>query len=64
LERDKYRCQLKLDGCTTLASHAHHLGGKEQGDDPRHIVAACEHCNLTLGDPTRSDPDPNPWPGW
>lgn len=64
LERDGYRCKLKLDGCTTVATHAHHTKGKAMGDDPRHLVAACSNCNLKLGDPTRHDPEPNPWGGW
>lgn len=34
--------------------HAHHvLGRKVTGDDPRYIVAACQHCNLKVGDPTK-----------
>ena len=64
LERDNYRCQLKLDGCTTTATTAHHTKGKKHGDDPRHLLAACQHCNLKVGDPTRHDPTPIPWTGW
>jgi 5-methylcytosine-specific restriction endonuclease McrA len=64
LERDHYRCQLKLDGCTTVATTAHHVKGKAMGDDPAHLVAACASCNGKVGDPTRHDPDPNPWAGW
>jgi len=64
LERDRYRCQLQLPGCTTRATHAHHTKGKAMGDDPAHLVAACSSCNLATGDPTRHDPDPRPWVGW
>lgn len=64
LERDRYRCRLQLDGCTIRATHAHHLKGKGMGDNPDDCIAACQHCNLKAGDPRRSDPDPNPWPGW
>jgi 5-methylcytosine-specific restriction endonuclease McrA len=64
LERDHYRCQLRLDGCTVVARHVHHLKGKAMGDDPAHLVAACAHCNLQVGDPTKHDPDPTPWHGW
>lgn len=32
--------------------HAHHtLGRARTGDDPRHIVGACETCNLKIGEP-------------
>lgn len=64
LERDHYRCQLKLDGCTTRATTAHHTKGKALGDDPRFLVAACQPCNLKVGDPTKADPEPLPWSGW
>lgn len=64
LERDGYRCQLKLEGCTTRATTAHHTKGKAMGDDPRHLVAACQPCNLKVGDPTKADPEPLPWGGW
>lgn len=58
LERDGYRCQLRLDGCTVRATHVHHLHGKGSGDDPAGLVSSCEHCNLKIGDPTRADPTP------
>jgi hypothetical protein len=62
LERDAYRCQVKLDGCTHKATTVHHTAGKAAtGDDPRYLVAACEPCNLTVGDPSRHDPEPRPW---
>lgn len=64
LERDRYRCRVQLDGCTTRAGHVHHVKGKAMGDDPAYLVAACSSCNGKVGDPRRSDPDPNPWPGW
>lgn len=46
--------------------HAHHTHGRAiTGDDPRYIVAACEACNLHIGDPTRHGDPPNkavtPW---
>lgn len=65
LDRDNHRCQLKVYGvCTGHATHAHHTQGREvTGDDPRHIVAACEACNLHVGDPRGNDPQPriNAW---
>jgi 5-methylcytosine-specific restriction endonuclease McrA len=64
LDRDGHRCQLKLEGCTTLATHVHHLAGKAAGDEESKLVAACPHCNLQVGDPAKHDPDPKPWAGW
>ena len=64
LERDRYHCQLRLAGCTDVATHAHHTRGRAvTGDDPRYIVASCAHCNLTLGQPDVS-PDPIPRTAW
>jgi 5-methylcytosine-specific restriction endonuclease McrA len=64
LERDQHRCQLKLPGCTTIATDAHHILGKIHGDNPDQIVAACGHCNKTVGEPTRHDPQPTPRTRW
>lgn len=58
LKRDQYRCQLKLDVCTTIAECVHHLRGKRHGDDPEWLVAACNACNLKIGDPERVTKDP------
>jgi len=74
LERDRYRCQLNLPpacdctirgckrfhGCTTIATVAHHLDGKAIGDDPARVVAACQACNLQVGDPAKGGHDPEP----
>lgn len=58
LLRDGYTCRLRLPGCTGRAEHAHHtLGRAVTGDDPAHLVAACAHCNLAVGQPS---PDPAP----
>lgn len=62
LVRDGHRCQLRLQGCTTIATQVHHTHGRGvTGDDPQFLVAACEWCNLSTGDPTRT-PDPAPTP--
>ena len=70
LERDQWQCQLRLDGCTApnpgdlrhQTAHVHHTHGRSvTGDDPAHLVASCENCNLKAGDPTRQ-PDPHPRP--
>ncbi|MFG1800201.1 hypothetical protein ACGFI4_08510 [Micromonospora carbonacea] len=59
--------------CTGVAAlrgpdrgHAHHTHGRAiTGDDPRFIVAACEACNLHIGDPTaHTDPPNQPVTRW
>lgn len=62
LVRDRYRCRVQLpDICTTIATVVHHtLGWTVTGDDPRHMVAACEPCNQKIGDPRHHDPAPSP----
>jgi len=66
LRRDGWECQLRRPGCTALATHVHHVHGRTTtGDDPTHLVAACAHCNLSIGDPTRTpDPAPRPRTRW
>jgi 5-methylcytosine-specific restriction endonuclease McrA len=63
LHRDHYQCQLKLAGCTgaapLLGGHVHHTAGKQFGDDPALLVAACRSCNLATGDPTKQTDPPN-----
>lgn len=57
LGRDGYRCQLRLDVCTSVATTVHHtIGKKVSGDDPAHLVAACAPCNGKVGDPSKFDP--------
>lgn len=59
LDRDGHRCQLQLEGCTTVATDAHHTRPRELvGDDPNHVVGACESCNNRAGDPREADPAP------
>lgn len=65
LNRDGHRCQLRLPGCTTNATHVHHTQGREAtGDDLAHLVAACQHCNLKVGDPRPHDPPPKTRREW
>lgn len=65
LQRDGYRCQVKLRGCTTRATTAHHtLGRAVTGDNPVYIVAACAWCNGSTGDPSKNDPQPRPRTRW
>lgn len=65
LTRDGQICQLRLDGCTSRATHVHHtIGRAVSGNDPAHLVAACEPCNLKVGDPRAADPPPQPRTRW
>jgi 5-methylcytosine-specific restriction endonuclease McrA len=57
LARDSYTCRIKLPGCTIVARCVHHTIGKQHGDDPAWLVAACTHCNLSIGEP-KADPAP------
>lgn len=53
-------CRLRVDRVCVGASepmHVHHLLGKARGDNPRFLVAACQPCNLHVGQP---DPDADP----
>jgi 5-methylcytosine-specific restriction endonuclease McrA len=60
LARDRGVCQLRLEGCTIVATHVHHTHGRSvTGDDLRYLVAACAHCNLKIGDPTKHADPPN-----
>jgi hypothetical protein len=61
LARDGYVCRIAIPGvCTTAATCVHHTLGKARtGDDPDYCVAACQPCNLAVGDPT-DVPDPEP----
>lgn len=74
LERDQWQCQLRLDVCTApnpddlrhQTPHVHHTHGRAiTGDDPAHLAATCQPCNLKAGDPTRHpDPPPRPHTRW
>ena len=65
MDRDGWACQLRLDGCTGRAEHAHHTHGRNvTGDDPRFIVAACPSCNLKTGQPQGNPPPEPPRTQW
>lgn len=68
LARDGYRCQLQLDCCTGQATQVHHTVGRAvSGDDERYLVAACQPCNLRIGDPTKTktrEPEPRRVTKW
>jgi 5-methylcytosine-specific restriction endonuclease McrA len=65
LARDHGLCRLQITGvCTVTATCVHHILGRAvTGDDPRYLVAACEACNLAVGEPT-PDPEPTPRTEW
>ncbi len=45
-------CSHKGQVCHFCPSgHVHHIDGKEHGDDPRSLEAACRACNLHVGNP-------------
>lgn len=57
LERDGYRCRLRLAGvCTGVATCVHHVKGREHGDDLEFLLAACQPCNRRIGNPVTSSP--------
>ena len=64
LERDSYVCQLVLPGCTHAATQVHHTVGKEHGDNPRYLVAACASCNAKTGMPQGDPPLGEPRTKW
>lgn len=61
LERDGYRCQLRLPGCTGRAVAVDHVvplsrirgldpaSYRQIALDPQNLRAACTHCNSTRG---------------
>lgn len=65
LERDGWRCQLRLDErCLVKATEAHHISPRELvGDDPAFLQAACKPCNGSYGAPETRNP-PTKRPDW
>ncbi len=57
LERDGFVCQLRLPGCTGLATQADHIVA---GDDHSlaNLQAACAHCNAAKNHRERPRPAP------
>lgn len=57
LARDGHECQLKLKGCTRVATQVDHMvpwvPGEQQND--HHLQAACAHCNASAGAPEGRD---------
>lgn len=44
LERDGYLCQIRLPGCTGLATEPDHIVPNDD-HSPANLQAACSHCN-------------------
>ncbi len=57
IRRDGGRCQLRLTGCTGVATTADHIRPKAQGgsDSLDNLRAACRHCNSSAGGSVRSN---------
>lgn len=51
LERDGWVCQMKLPGCTTVATEANHIKHRAAGglNAIWNYEAACRHCNAVDG---------------
>lgn len=48
LERDGYRCRLRLDGCTETATQVDHIVPMSKGGarlDPANLRSSCASCN-------------------
>lgn len=66
LERDEFRCQIKILGvCTTIATVVHHtIGQALTGNNPAFLQAACAECNNKIGRPDGSDVQPRRTTRW
>jgi 5-methylcytosine-specific restriction endonuclease McrA len=52
LNRDRWQCQIRLDGCTTQATSVDHVTEPLQGGefwDPANLRASCRPCNSRRG---------------
>ena len=51
LDRDGGVCQIRGEGCTTVATNVDHIVAQADGGshDPANLRAACEHCNKARG---------------
>lgn len=73
LERDRYQCQLRYDGCTLRATEVDHIIGADRDPQHRQLRSVCHACHLKVtarqggGARTPSaaaDPDPVPRTSW
>jgi 5-methylcytosine-specific restriction endonuclease McrA len=60
------KCTLQIPKiCTGQATQVHHTKGRAvTGDDPRHLAPACKECNLHVGEPGRTSPEPKRVSRW
>jgi len=60
------RCTLAIPKvCTGQATQVHHTQSRAiVGDDPKYLVAACQACNLHVGQPGRNSPEPKRVSNW
>ena len=52
LNRDRWQCQIRLDGCTTQATSVDHIVEPLEGGafwSPENLRAACRTCNSRRG---------------
>lgn len=68
LERDGWRCRVRLPGCTDIATCVDHIMPIVQGGrwlDPLNLRASCTHCNSARVHMTDvADPQPLPRREW
>lgn len=52
IDRDGGVCQLRLAGCTAIATTANHIVPRSKGGPTtaENLEASCAHCNASLGD--------------
>lgn len=58
MEMDGGLCQLRLPGCTVVATEVHHLGGRANiGDDDINLLrSVCQNCNIKAEKRPAEDP--------
>lgn len=49
LDRDKFICQARMNGCIKNATHVHHLTYKHRFNEPLFdLIAVCEFCHIQI----------------
>ena len=55
LERDRYRCQARVDGCTGAAEQVHHKTYRYWKNEPLwDLISVCVHCHELLTEQDRA----------
>jgi 5-methylcytosine-specific restriction protein A len=67
LQQARWRCQLRLEGCTGAATEADHIHGLASDPQHKHLRAVCKSCHAKRtaeqghgGRRGKSDSDPEP----